>query len=225
VTDPTNGPGVNLLVGEMLRLVYHEGVAELGELLTRGKLVLVGRPANEAHLLDTYQLLGDPAMQLQLPQAALAVSISAPRRLYTGDTLTYTVTLANAGPLAARGITLTHALPQLAGLTVATTNITDAGSGTFTADLDAGESGTLTISGVISSAGRMDLYALAQGTLADAADALSIIAVYENMTRSFNALELWQYGSQIVNALGDWIAIICGTLLGLRIMRMLERSL
>jgi uncharacterized repeat protein (TIGR01451 family) len=61
------------------------------------------------------------------PNADLSVTVSGPASANEGDTVTYTITLTNAGPSAASGVTLTDTLPAVLSYKSSTTS-----QGTFT---------------------------------------------------------------------------------------------
>src|SRR5262249_22596987 len=56
------------------------------------------------------------------PSADLAVSVSGPASANEGDTVTYNITVTNAGPSSASSVTLTNTLPSILNFISATTS-------------------------------------------------------------------------------------------------------
>lgn len=96
--------------------------------------LMSGSPAIDAavNLSVTEDLLGNPrpgvgttlpdigALEWQAPQADLQIALAAvPAPVIYGETLTYTITITNAGPDAAETLTVTHELPTGVGSAVA----------------------------------------------------------------------------------------------------------
>jgi uncharacterized repeat protein (TIGR01451 family) len=136
--------------------VFAQDIRRLGPATYAGKLNLYQTGA-WLDLLDTYTLLGDPAMSL----AVLTVDLSVEKRvqpttpLLPGDPVTFTLRLANSGPATAHNVVLTDVLPApLISHTIHVEGITISQrpglSYTWaTSDLVAGQVGTITIAAYI----------------------------------------------------------------------------
>jgi uncharacterized repeat protein (TIGR01451 family) len=98
-----------------LHAALYEGVRELGAAADAGKARLFA--ANfSLDLLDTYHVLGDPALRLHsLPVVDVAVgqAVSGPEPPTPGDLLALTLTFTNTGPDVAAGVVLTDLLPSV----------------------------------------------------------------------------------------------------------------
>ncbi len=138
--------------------VFLDDVRQLGPATLAGKLRLWASGASP-DLLDTYLLFGDPALAMPLLETDLSLDKAAQQLevpLQPGDPLTFTLSLAAAGPATAHHVVLTDTLSpyivsptvQAAGLTLTTRP----GSRYVwdVADLPAGQAGTVTITAHLS---------------------------------------------------------------------------
>ncbi len=103
------------------RALYAEGEQRLGALTLLGKLALfTGDSLGVFHdLIDTFTLLGDPALRLELAPADLALVLEAgpTRPLGAGETLALRYRLRNLGPMPAPDVVVRIDLPPLQNLT------------------------------------------------------------------------------------------------------------
>ncbi len=138
--------------------LFYNGVSELGPATTLAKLKLYSSTPGYRELIDTYLLMGDPAMRLQVLKTDVAIekTIAPQGPLMAGDTVTYTLTYANAGAATAHNVVITDTLP------LALENPTVASSGAAislrpgtrlvwdVANLPEGAGGVITITATIS---------------------------------------------------------------------------
>jgi uncharacterized repeat protein (TIGR01451 family) len=159
--SPTGwGPaaGHDFLNRGLFQAFFYDGVDQLGPATTQAKLYLYANTGEYRDLLDTYVLLGDPALQLAVLQADLGITktVAPAAIVQPGDTVTYTLTYANAGPATARHVVITDTLPEVLQnpqVISAGAVITPRVGSRFVwdvADLAAGEGGTITITVVVS---------------------------------------------------------------------------
>ena len=103
------------------RALYTEGEQRLGALTFLGKLTLfTGDSLGVFHdLIDTFILIGDPALRLELAPAdlALVVEEGPTRPLGAGETLVLRYRLRNLGPMPAPDVVVRIHLPPLDDLT------------------------------------------------------------------------------------------------------------
>ncbi|MCS7039116.1 MAG: C25 family cysteine peptidase, partial [Caldilineales bacterium] len=162
------------------RALYQDGEQRLGALTLAGKLALfTGDSLGVFHdLIDTFVLLGDPALRLELAPADLTLTLEeAPTRpLGGGETLILRYRLHNLGPMPAPDAVVRIHLPTLEGLTATS----DAGPlvirpgqpaevvvGTLPADADV----RLTIRGVLPAAPAENLFTVIAETRSNWRDA------------------------------------------------------
>ncbi len=137
--------------------VFLEDERRLGSATLAGKLRLWQAGAWR-ELLDTYLLLGDPALEMPLLETDLALEKTTyPQTpLRPGDPLTFTLRLSAAGPATAHHVVLTDTLSpwivsptvQIAGITL--TRRPDTRYVWDVEDMVAGQSGTLTVTARLS---------------------------------------------------------------------------
>ncbi|MDX9833577.1 MAG: C25 family cysteine peptidase, partial [Anaerolineae bacterium] len=91
---------------------FDTGLRQLGPATYEAKLRLVASGSN-LDQLDTYHILGDPALHINALDADVALTKTAEYEgtLAPGDLLTYTLAFANAGPGTADNVVLTDVLP------------------------------------------------------------------------------------------------------------------
>ncbi|NLF13516.1 MAG: DUF11 domain-containing protein [Anaerolineaceae bacterium] len=91
---------------------FDTGLRQLGPATYAAKLRLVAAGTN-LDQLDTYHILGDPALHVNALDADVALTKTAEYQgtLAPGDLLTYTLAFANAGPGTAHNVVLTDVLP------------------------------------------------------------------------------------------------------------------
>ena len=89
------------------------GETELGALTVAAKQALFESHSLFRDLLDTYILLGDPALHVQVPSAnpGISKSVSPGGSIGPGDVLTYTLTYENTGLITATNTVITDILP------------------------------------------------------------------------------------------------------------------
>ncbi|MGC9024504.1 MAG: C25 family cysteine peptidase, partial [Chloroflexia bacterium] len=137
--------------------VFRDDERRLGPATLAGKLRL-WQAGSWQDLLDTYLLLGDPALEMPLLETDLALEKTAyPQSpLHPGDPLTFTLRLSAAGPATAHHVVLTDTLsPRIVSPTVRTAGITlTRRPGTRyiwdVEDLAAGQAGTVTVTAHLS---------------------------------------------------------------------------
>lgn len=138
--------------------VFFDDERQLGPATMAGKLRL-WQSNSSLYLLDTYLLLGDPALEMPLLETDLSLDKAAPALdvpLRPGDALTFTLALAAAGPATAHHVVLTDTLsPYIVSPTVQTEGLTlTLRPGTRfvwdVADLPAGQSGRVTVTARLS---------------------------------------------------------------------------
>ncbi len=103
------------------RALFEQGVYELGPATTAGKLNLYlnsrspGGVPRFHDLLDTYVLLGDPAMRVGLPAADLDLQVSGPggTMLGPGDPLVFVLRYQNASEARVRQVVISAELPDV----------------------------------------------------------------------------------------------------------------
>lgn len=151
------GRGVSTGHQDMLEAFY-EGIFThnliyLGDSTTYAKQALHDTGSIFQDLLDTFVILGDPATAVKIPQADLAVSVTADSPTWQpGQPLTLTVQVTNTGAMTGTNVSLDVSLPPefvnwswSAGPGV---NLTSGTTWTLP-DLEPGATATLVISGTI----------------------------------------------------------------------------
>ncbi len=96
--------------------VFHQGVRRLSDATTASKLRLWnGASGAYRDLMDTYGLLGDPALHINLFDTDLQLDkmVKPAGTVGLGDVLTYTLTFTNAGPEMAHSVVLSDVLPSV----------------------------------------------------------------------------------------------------------------
>lgn len=98
----------------LYRALFQEGVTALGPATTLAKLNLYRNTSAFDELIDTYLLMGDPALRLKALESDLALhkAVDPQGDLRPGDAITYTLTYTNAGPAAAYNVQLADPLPD-----------------------------------------------------------------------------------------------------------------
>ena len=142
----------------LFEAIFFDGVHQVGPATTQAKLHLYANSGGYRELLDTYLLLGDPALHLNVLQTDVGISktVDPPGAVHPGDTITYTLTYSNAGPATAHHVVITDLLqPALTSSTVSASGaeITPRPGSRFVwdvADLAAGDGGTITVTAAIS---------------------------------------------------------------------------
>ena len=106
--------GHHFLNEGFLTSLFRDDDPRLGPATLAGKLRLYASGGN-LELLDTYLLLGDPALAIPLLPTDLALhkAVEPATPLRPGDLVTFTLTLANSGPATAHHVVLTDTLPSL----------------------------------------------------------------------------------------------------------------
>jgi uncharacterized repeat protein (TIGR01451 family) len=140
-----------------LQAVFQDDERQLGPATMAGNLRLWASGHN-LDLLDTYLLLGDPALEMPLLETDLSLdkAVAPTTPLQPGDPVTFTLSLAAAGPATAHHVVLTDTLsPYLVSPTVYAAGITltqrpGTGSVWDVADMAAGRSGTVTVTAHLS---------------------------------------------------------------------------
>jgi uncharacterized repeat protein (TIGR01451 family) len=149
--------GHDFLNKGLFEALFHDDVVEVGPATTAAKLYLYANSGGYRDLLDTYVLLGDPALRLNTLAADVGIdkTVAPVDPVEPGDTITYTLAYTNAGPAAAHHVVITDVLPAaLSDPVVNSSDIITAHQGTRfawdVADLAQGQGGTITITAVIS---------------------------------------------------------------------------
>ena len=128
------------------------GETELGALTVAAKQALFESHSLFRDLLDTYILLGDPALHVQVPSANPGISktVLPGGSIGPGDVLTYTLTYQNTGLITATNVVITDILP--AGLinpsTTSAPSVTPDAGPTYVwslGDLAPGAGGVITV--------------------------------------------------------------------------------
>ncbi|RME82833.1 MAG: hypothetical protein D6775_09805, partial [Caldilineae bacterium] len=143
------------------RTLFEQGERTLGPLTTAGKIALYTGDTNGVFhdLIDTFGLLGDPALRLALATNDVSITLEeAPAMpLAQGDDVVLRFGLLNTGPMAAPEVVVSAGLPPLQNLE-ATSDLgpVQIGAGlpvSFTlGTLGAGQSATLTVTGTLPAA-------------------------------------------------------------------------
>lgn len=150
--------GHHFLDEGFFQALFFDDERQLGPATMAGKLRL-WQSNSSLYLLDTYLLLGDPALEMPLLETDLSLDKAAPALdvpLRPGDALTFTLALAAAGPATAHHIVLTDTLsPYIVSPTVRAEGLTlTLRPGTRfvwdVADLPAGHSGRVTVTARLS---------------------------------------------------------------------------
>jgi len=141
----------------LFKAFFFDDVIELGAATLQGKLYLYTGTGWYRDQLDTYLLFGDPALRLNVLPAdvSLTQTVDAPDVLFSGSQITYTLHFTNTGPATAHHVVIHSVLS--ATLVDPVITWTDAAIVTRTgstltwdiSDLIAGQSGSITITGVI----------------------------------------------------------------------------
>jgi uncharacterized repeat protein (TIGR01451 family) len=150
--------GHDFLDRGLFEALFFDGVDQIGPATTQAKLYLYSNTGDYHDLLDTYVLFGDPALQLAVLKADLGITktVTPAATVQPGDTVTYTLTYANAGPATAYHVVITDTLPEALhdpSVTWAGAVITPRVGSRFAwdvADLAVGEGGVITITAVAS---------------------------------------------------------------------------
>ncbi|MGC8872872.1 MAG: C25 family cysteine peptidase, partial [Chloroflexia bacterium] len=160
--SPT-GPGVatghHFLDEGFFHALFLDDEPRLGPATLSGKLRLYAS-GTSLELLDTFLLLGDPAVTVALLPSGLSLhkDVEPARPLHPGEPITYTLHLYNAGPATAHHVVLTDVLPAAvispsvyaAGITL--TPRVNSPLSWDVSDLVSGQSGVVTIAGTIAPA-------------------------------------------------------------------------
>lgn len=135
--------------------IFSSGIRHLGPATLAGKMQLYKTDQRFRDLIDTYGLLGDPALELLLPQADLSLDMTVEPAgpVQQGDAITYTMTYVNnslapvpnavlttAIPSALENVVITSSDPEVT-LRLGTQYVWDLGALSIT------EGGTITMSG------------------------------------------------------------------------------
>lgn len=150
--------GHSYLDRALFQALFHDGNYRLGPATTQAKLALYAGTGGYRDLLDTYLLLGDPALALNVLPADLSLSKKAgpPGIALAGEAITYTLSFANAGPVTARGVVLSDDLPEalqdptFVSAGAAITPVAGSRLAWNVADLAPGEGGVVIITATIS---------------------------------------------------------------------------
>jgi uncharacterized repeat protein (TIGR01451 family) len=150
--------GHDFLDRGLFQALFFDGVDQIGPATTQAKLYLYGNTGEYRDLLDAYVLFGDPALQLPVLKADLDITktVVPAAAVQSGDTVTYTLTYANAGPATAHHVVISDTLPEALrdpSVTWAGAVITSRVGSRFVwdvADLAAGQGGIITITAVVS---------------------------------------------------------------------------
>ena len=137
--------------------LFQDDERRLGPATLAGK-VRLWQAGSWRDLLDTYLLLGDPALEMPLLETDLALekTVSPPSPLHPGDPLTFTLRLSASGPATAHHIVLTDTLsPLLISPTVVVQGLTltERPGPPYTwevSDMSAGQEGAITIAARLS---------------------------------------------------------------------------
>jgi uncharacterized repeat protein (TIGR01451 family) len=105
--------GHHFLQEGLYTALFQDGITELGAATTAAKLNLYANTAGYRELIDTYLLMGDPALKLKVLEAdvSLQKAVSPTGNLLPGDPINYTLTYANAGPATAFNVEISDPLP------------------------------------------------------------------------------------------------------------------
>ncbi len=104
--------GHDILNRRLFDAFFADGELRLGPATTQAKLHLYANAREHDHLIDTYVLLGDPALALNLPAADLELDLEAtPATVRPGGAITYTLTFANIGRTTATDVVLSCPMP------------------------------------------------------------------------------------------------------------------
>ncbi|MEJ5311356.1 MAG: C25 family cysteine peptidase [Anaerolineae bacterium] len=141
----------------LFKAIFTDDIIALGSATLQGKLYLYTSAGWYRHHLDIYLLFGDPALRLNvLPvDVSLTQATDAAEMTLPGSSITYTLTFTNAGPAIAHRVVissmLSTALVDQAVTWAGATLVTRTGSvlAWDVSDLVAGQSGNITITGVI----------------------------------------------------------------------------
>jgi len=167
--------GMGLTIGHdylnrgLYQAIFFDDVIRVGAATTQGKLYLYANTGDYRDLLDTYVLLGDPALRLNLLPADVRITKTATPSgpLRPGDPLTYTLTYSNTGPATAHHVVITDALAAALVNPVVTSTgapLTLRPGSRFVwdvADLPPGDGGVITIAATVSTTFSGDLVNLA----------------------------------------------------------------
>jgi len=141
----------------LFQALFHDGNYRLGPATTQAKLALYAGTGGYRDLLDTYLLLGDPALALNVLPADLSVvkTASPPGVALAGEAITYTLAFSNAGPATAHNVVLSDDLPAAlqdptyVSAGAAITPVAGSGLAWTVADLAPGEGGVITVTATI----------------------------------------------------------------------------
>ncbi len=150
--------GHSYLDRALFQALFHDGNYRLGPATTQAKLALYAGTGGYRDLLDTYLLLGDPALALNVLPADLSVvkAASPPGVALTGGTITYTLAFSNVGPATAHNVVLSDDLPAalldptFVSAGAAVTPVDGSRLAWSVADLAPGEGGVVTVTATIS---------------------------------------------------------------------------
>lgn len=154
-----SGTGRGVSTGHQVMLkgfyeaIFGQNMIRLGDITTYAKQALKNSNSTFTDLIDAYVILGDPATAVQVPQADLAVSLTAnDPSPAPGETFVLTISYVNNGSTTAEGLTLDALLPpELINWSWAgTPGATQTGAAQWQLpNLASGASGTIVITGVI----------------------------------------------------------------------------
>ncbi len=106
--------GHSYLFQGFFEAVFKHNITTIGDAILFAKRRLYESDSIFKDLIETYTLLGDPAMRLRVPRPDLRVSqtVTPAGTVTPGTVLTYTITVENAGPLTAWDVRITDTLPS-----------------------------------------------------------------------------------------------------------------
>lgn len=94
--------------------LFQDGITELGAATTAAKLRLWSSTVGNRDLIDTYLLMGDPALRLKVLKADVWIDKTASPEdsLLPGETITYTLAYGNSGAATAHNVVISDPLHQ-----------------------------------------------------------------------------------------------------------------
>ena len=111
----------------LFEALFFNSIVQLGPATAEGKLYLYSNTSFHRELLDTYVLLGDPALALNVLQSDLSLTktVESSSTAEFNTVITYTLTYSNTGPATAHHVVITDVLPaDLLSPTVSSTGAT-----------------------------------------------------------------------------------------------------
>jgi len=147
--------GHDVLNVALFEAILTYDIVELGPATTWAKVAFLARSAGYHELVDTYALLGDPALRLAALEADVGIDLSLRTDVVAGERLTYTIVYSNVGPTTAHHVVITNLLPgallspsvRVAGAELAlrpgSLYVWDV------ADLEAGAGGAITVGSIL----------------------------------------------------------------------------